>query len=93
MHKNKKDLYKYQINRWRNIKIKAVKFMGGSCVRCGYNDHPAALQFHHLDPSTKLTGWTKLRLKSWNKITEELQKCIMLCANCHSIEHTFSKYD
>jgi len=91
--KNKSDLYKYQINRWRLIKQKAVSLMGGECTRCGYKEHPAALQFHHTDPSNKDVSWNKLRLRAWTKIKLELEKCIILCANCHAIEHTYSKYD
>lgn len=90
---NKEDLYKNQIFRWRKIKIKAVEYKGGKCIVCGYSDNPAALQFHHTDPSNKETSWTKLRLRSWDKIMHELDKCILLCANCHSIEHSKSKYE
>lgn len=92
-HKNKEDLYRYQVNRWREIKKKAVEFMGGKCSCCGFDKHPAALQFHHLDPTEKEVSWNKLRLRSWEKIVTELNKCIILCANCHSIEHSKSKYD
>lgn len=90
---NKEDLYINQINRWRNIKKKAIAYMGGKCAKCGYDSHPSALQFHHIDPLTKDVSWNKLRLRAWDKITAELDKCIMLCANCHFIVHSISKYD
>ena len=92
-YKNKEDLYKYQIFRWRRIKQKALDYKGGCCVRCGYNEHNAALQFHHIDPSTKEYTWPKLCKCSWDKITKELDKCEVLCANCHAIKHAVSKYD
>jgi hypothetical protein len=54
---------------------------------CGYKENPAALTFHHIDPSTK-----KYTLHSKNLLRadryEEAKKCIVLCANCHLIEHT-----
>lgn len=78
----------YCVERWRQKKLKAIKYKGGECTRCGYSEHPAALQFHHSNPDNKEYMWTKLRLKSWQKITKELDKCELLCANCHSIEHS-----
>ena len=88
---NKQDLYKNQIQRWINIKKKAIAYKGSKCTHCG-NEFPyAAMTFHHVDPSNKSYVWNKLRLKSWDKITNELDKCILLCANCHAIEH--SNYD
>lgn len=90
---DKEKLYKYQITRWRRIKEKAIQYKGGCCVQCGYSTHPAALQFHHIDSTQKDVDWSKLRLRSWNRIIEELDKCIILCANCHSIVHSKSKYD
>ena len=92
-YKNKQDLYKHQILRWRKIKLKAIEYKGGGCTSCGFNSHPAALQFHHLDPESKDVNWTRLRLRSWDKIIHELDKCILLCANCHAIEHAVSKYE
>ena len=57
------------------------------CCKCGYCKNYAALEFHHLDPKEKDFVWTKLRELSWVKITEELKKCVLLCANCHREEH------
>lgn len=92
-YSSKEKMYKSQIFRWRKIKDKAIEYKGGCCSVCGYSEHPAALQFHHVDPKTKEHSWTKLRLKSWDKIVVELDKCVLLCANCHSVEHSKSKYD
>lgn len=89
----KEDLYKYQIMRWRRIKTDAIKYKGGKCVQCGYDEHYAALDFHHRNPEEKDVSWNKLRLRSWDKIKLELDKCDLLCANCHRIIHSTSKYD
>ena len=86
-YKNKQDLYKSQIKRWINCKIKAIEYLGGSCVVCGYNKYYGALEFHHKDPFTKRFTWTKLRLYPWGVITEELDKCQLLCGNCHRELH------
>ena len=77
-----------QSKRWVDRKIKAIEHMGGKCIDCGYTGHRAAFQFHHLDPTTKDVDWNKLRLRSWDKIKLELDKCVLLCANCHSIRHS-----
>lgn len=92
-YSNKSDTYKSQIMRWRNIKRKAVSHMGGKCKDCGFDGHQAAMQFHHIDPTNKDVSWNRLRLRSWKKILIELDKCILLCANCHAIRHSVSKYD
>lgn len=89
----KEDLYKAQIFRWRRIKEKAIQYKGGSCQKCGYNSHYSAFQFHHDTPYEKEVSWTKLRLRSWDKIVRELDKCTLLCANCHAVVHATSKYD
>lgn len=79
-------------NKARKIKAKQhtdyVKTKRG-CLHCGYNEHPAALDFHHRDPNSKDSnlrngvgsGWTIERLD------KEIEKCDVLCANCHRIEH------
>ena len=86
-YKNKQDLYKKQVERWIGIKKKAIEYKGGCCQRCGYNTYYGAIQFHHRDPTKKEVSWTKLRLRSWEKITFELDKCDILCANCHAEVH------
>jgi hypothetical protein len=73
--------------RWK-VKYDLVAAKGGKCSRCGWDKHPAALQFHHTDPSIKefnLNANTLLREKG--NYEEELSKCILLCANCHAVEH------
>lgn len=57
------------------------------CAECGFNAHPAALQFHHRDPEQKLLGVATLANKAWERVEEEIAKCDVLCANCHSIHH------
>lgn len=58
-----------------------------SCQQCGEN-HPACIQFHHLDPHIKEAEISLLvHTGSKKAIMEELKKCIPLCANCHFKEH------
>ena len=81
---------KYCILRWKKRKIKFLNELGGKCVDCkiSYPEYPYVIfDFHHLDPQTKDVDWTKLRLRSEDKIREELKNCILLCSNCHRIRH------
>ena len=64
-----------------------MKYKGGSCSRCGYDKCEAALEFHHLDPSQKEMDWNKLRLVAESKLYNELDKCILVCSNCHRELH------
>jgi protein-arginine kinase activator protein McsA len=61
------------------------------CTKCGEN-HPAALDFHHKDPSKKdrAVSWF-LKNSQFTKAIEEATKCIVLCANCHRIHHYLEK--
>ena len=73
-------------------KIRAIQYLGGRCMHCGF-DHPSGLQFHHRDPATKSFGVTAKELSTpkkrpWDSvIVPELEKCDLLCANCHFLEH------
>jgi hypothetical protein len=61
-----------------------------ACSRCGYKEHPAALQFHHTDDESKVAGVTFLTRSttaSFETIMDEIAKCVVLCANCHAIHH------
>lgn len=58
-----------------------------SCEKCG-EDHPACLEFHHLNPTTKDKNVAEMiNTYSQKKIQEEIDKCSVLCANCHRKEH------
>jgi len=46
--------------------------------------HPAALQFHHVDPSTKTFTLRDGGTRSIARMREEARKCVLLCANCHA---------
>jgi len=72
--------------RRKKLREMAIEYKGGKCQICGYNKCLQALEFHHLDPKGKdfpLSGSTK----SWDNIKKELDKCILLCANCHREIH------
>lgn len=79
----KKCLHESQAIRWTDRKRKTVELKGGKCCICGYCKNLAALQFHHLDSDDKNYEWTQLRLRKWKDIIVELNKCILVCANCH----------
>lgn len=89
---NKEDRKRYTQEYQMRNKIRAVNYLGGAC-KCGEN-HPSALQFHHRDPSTKLFAITTKELSSPKKmpwdtvIIPELDKCELLCSNCHFKHHS-----
>lgn len=76
------------IKRRKNIKLLAVEHKGGKCIKCGYNKCIGALEFHHLDPKEKDFHLSKGGVtRSWEIIKKELDKCILVCANCHREIH------
>lgn len=89
-------------NRWRckkcrveavqrrrdKIKELAIQYKGGKCCICGYNKYKGALDFHHLDPNEKDFGiGSKGYTRGWESIKKELDKCILVCSNCHRELH------
>ena len=83
----------YCVNRWVQKKIDAITYKGGKCTDCSitYPEQPYVIfDFHHLVPSEKDVDWTKLRLKSDESIKKELDKCVLLCSNCHRKRHHLS---
>lgn len=75
-------------NKFRD-KIDAVNKLGGECSICGYKKCLSALEFHHMNPSTKEFGLANARSnkKHFENFDNELEKCILLCANCHREFH------
>lgn len=55
------------------------------CSRCGRNPSAPAMDFHHVDPSTKTDSMARLlsRCFQWGEIVKEIKKCSLLCAVCH----------
>jgi hypothetical protein len=70
----------------RQTKQKAVEYKGGKCEKCGYDKSLAALVFHHRDPKEKDFRISEKNRK-WEQIEAELDKCDLLCSNCHHEEH------
>ncbi len=68
-------------------KKRAIKLKGGKCMKCGYNRCIGALDFHHLDPSTKESTLKYLWDKSWERIEAEIEKCVLWCCRCHREYH------
>lgn len=75
----------------QNIKEKAVIYKGGKCSVCGYFKCSAALDFHHIDKRQKDFSISRYKVFSWDKIKSELDKCVLMCANCHREIHHCSK--
>jgi hypothetical protein len=57
-----------------------------SCIICG-ESRIATLQFDHIDREDKLFNLSEAKYKSIETIEKEIQKCRILCANCHLV-HT-----
>lgn len=81
------------LDRQREFKRKCLEYKGRSCSKCGYDKCLGALEFHHLDPDAKEFIPSKFRHTSWTKnetaIKKELDKCIVVCANCHREIHSY----
>jgi hypothetical protein len=67
----------------RKARIDAIKVERG-CVDCGYNSHPAALDFDHRPGVQKLFTISQ-SFRSWELVEAEIAKCDVRCANCHRI--------
>jgi hypothetical protein len=77
--------------RRKKIREMSVEYKGGSCEICGYNRCIEALEFHHTNSSGKdFSISDKGYTRSWAKVEEELDKCKLLCANCHREIHAQS---
>jgi len=94
MSTKKKDTRNYQdrgeylkkavAKRRKTLKLQAISLYGNKCSLYGYNKHPGVLEFHHVDPLTKLFGISADGFsRSWKSIVLETKKCLLVCANCH----------
>lgn len=78
---------KFHVSKHRKrVKVLAVEYLGGKCSVCGYGKCISALEFHHRDPTKKDFGISGTN-KSFESIKAELDKCMLVCANCHREIH------
>jgi hypothetical protein len=77
-------LIKAVAKRRKKLKVLAIEYKGGKCKACGYERCVGALELHHINKADKSFGiGDKGYTRSWEKIKVELDKCILVCANCH----------
>ena len=57
-----------------------------TCAMCGYNEHQEILQFHHTRKDKEF-NISKKKDKSLDTLKAEIEKCILLCPNCHNWLH------
>ncbi len=75
------------ISRFRDNKRQFVDYKGGKCQKCTYHKYLGALEFHHVNPKEKDPNWTRLKSFNLENAKKELDKCILLCSNCHKELH------
>lgn len=75
------------IHRRYEVKIRLVKYKGGKCESCGYNKSLTALQFHHMKPEHKDFAIGGNHNRTFDTLKKEVDKCKLLCSNCHAEEH------
>lgn len=74
-------------NYRQRMKEKLVTYKGNECQLCGYNKCITALEFHHLNPHEKDFNISRYTNLKWDSVVSEVDKCIMVCANCHREIH------
>jgi hypothetical protein len=80
----------YSRNKRELFKEKCLIYLGGKkCKRCGVNHlHIHAYDFHHVK-GNKDTEISKMANEKWSKVQSELDKCVVLCKNCHAETHAY----
>lgn len=87
------DKWKTTHKKTRDIKqqkIKELKEYSKGCLKCNEKRY-YLLDFHHIDPNDKLFQIAQGSSKGWEKVQKEIDKCILLCKNCHSEFHHFER--
>lgn len=95
LKRHKKELKEKQIKYIKKKKGILIQEKGGECLKCGLKydgENGSLFQFHHRDPSQKkFAVGLNVMWKSWELLREEVEKCDLLCSNCHFLHHS-SKY-
>lgn len=67
-------------------KIKAIEYLGGKCIKCK-EKNIFKLTFHHRNPNEKEFKYNDYKWANWSTLKGELDKCDLLCQNCHREIH------
>lgn len=87
-NKRQKEAVRKRNTTRKDLKRKAVEYLGGKCELCGYNHCLRSLHFHHKDGTQKdFTIGRHRHAIHFEKIRQELEKCMLVCANCHGEIH------
>lgn len=81
---------RYHTRRIKDVKLKMIDYKGGQCQDCHLtvNDsHYSVFEFHHLDQNIKDPNFNRIKFQNWDYIKNEIDKCVLLCANCHRLRH------
>lgn len=72
--------------RHRDKKRKAIdELKSNPCMDCGRDFPPYVMHFDHRDSSLKVRGIGNMWSYSMSKILQEIEKCDLVCSNCHAI--------
>lgn len=70
-----------------HVKKKLVEYKGGKCVECGFVGDAVSFDFHHTK-SNKDFNIAGNYNRTWKILLEEVDKCVLLCSNCHRVVHS-----
>lgn len=77
----------YTLAKGQENRLYMLEKLGGHCINCGFDKFKSSLDIHHLDPNEKDVAFGTVRYWKRDKIDKELEKCVILCRNCHSAYH------
>lgn len=76
------------LERTKKLKQEMVDYKGGCCQICGYSKYIGALDFHHINPNEKDFTIAHIRQYKFDEVIKnELDKCMLVCSNCHREIH------
>jgi len=91
-YRNRNTRYAYKVERGHRLKAKVISILGNKCKHCEleYDGKNASVfQIHHVNPEEKefVVNTRTLNNYAWARVEKEINKCKLLCANCHFMEH------
>ena len=83
----KKCRTRYNKRNIKDSKLRAIEYLGGKCMCCGFSSGTSAFDFHHINPASKDSNFKTHLYWSWERLQRELDDCLLLCSNCHRQLH------